>query len=127
MEDIGKGDNAMRQRVVLWLLIIVLLSCLADVVSLGIAQEEQEGFNNAIEYDVYFQADDKGFSVIRNVRIKGFIDIKGITFVVVEAGAFKIKNREGFIRFDSVRAVVPRDTFQVDEDRDSYSSAKSGH
>ncbi|MCR4336187.1 MAG: hypothetical protein NUV91_00050 [Candidatus Omnitrophica bacterium] len=65
------------------------------------------GLNPDTNYDIYVSGVNGGTTVIQDVDIVGFRDVKGIAFLVVHTDSFEGKRSEGLVRLDYVQAVIP--------------------
>ena len=65
------------------------------------------GINKSISYDIYFGDDDGVVNVVTDVNLVRIVDLNGAAFLVIEADEFKLKQREGFVRFDAIIAILP--------------------
>lgn len=64
-------------------------------------------FEAKASYDIYLEASDKELNVISDVEILRVQEILGRTFLVIRPADFSLTVKEGFILFDSVRAILP--------------------
>jgi len=71
-------------------------------------------FDEKITYDIYF-SNSEGATIIKSVQILGFQEIGEKLFLVVQPNGFSLKDYEGYIRFDSIQAILPDRNFQVND------------
>ena len=69
--------------------------------------EEMSFFQSKASYDIYLEGTDYNLSVITDVEIIRVQEIYGRTFLVVRPADFTLDPKEGFILFESVRAILP--------------------
>jgi len=95
--------------------LIVLFLCfiLGNKASAKDETEDELFFDKKINYDIYIESGDRVSTVIENVKIVRFEEIKGREFIVVESSGFRLKDESGYILFDSVLAILPQDHFRV--------------
>ena len=59
-------------------------------------------FNDEDRYDVYFE-----YELIKGVKILGTKEINAVTFLIVTNSNLRGRGSEGYIRFSSVKAILP--------------------
>ena len=59
-------------------------------------------FNNEDRYDIYFE-----YELVKGVKILGTKQINTETFLIVTNSNLRGKGSEGYIRFSSVKAILP--------------------
>ena len=71
-------------------------------------------FGSNTSFDVYLANNSSGSdTIIRDVDIFGLQEIYGKTFMVVQPHGFNLKNAKGYILFDAIMAVLPKQEFKV--------------
>ena len=96
----------MKKRILFLFMLVLLIAGITRADSLL-------GFDSSLGYDIYFGSGEQESTVVREVDIVGFKDIGQKTFVVVKIHEFKLKDVEGYILLDSVRAILPHGHFRV--------------
>ncbi len=81
--------------------IVLVLSCFLFCKTVA-AETVDVTFNENDRYDIYFNYD-----LIKSVKIIGTREINGVTFLVVTNSNLKSKGTEGFIDFESIKAILP--------------------
>ena len=101
-----------RGRLVIYLFVILLI---AMVVTYNSAFAELSIFKSTkqLTYDIYIGNSQDSTAVIKNVDIDRFEEIADETFLVIEVHGFNIKGAEGFIRLESIKAILPSNYFKV--------------
>lgn len=95
---------------------IRVVMALIALLSLGqplFAAQNYYGFDEKIEYDIYFYSGESFTSVLENVTILGFQQIGGKDFLIVRSKGFKLSEEAGYILFDSIIAILPDRNFKV--------------
>ncbi len=86
-------------------LVLILIGCVG-LVTFGSsplwAQMKGLDFNENIYYDIYF-----AYAVVKGIRIQGLKEIQGERFLVVSTTNLKTKDTEGYILFDTIKAILP--------------------
>lgn len=59
-------------------------------------------FNDEDRYDIYFE-----YELVKGVKILGTKEINSETFLIVTNSNLRGKGSEGYIRFSSVKAILP--------------------
>lgn len=72
----------------------------------GFAEDKPNVFNADVEYDVYYEAAKSQVYCAQSVKIGGLKNIEGVSFLVVK-GNYSLKEREGYILFSSIKAILP--------------------
>lgn len=75
--------------------------------------EENLIFKDKTSYDIYLEGSEERLNVIKEVYILRVEEIYGKTFLVVRPAGFTLDPSEGFILFDSIRAVLPHHKMRV--------------
>lgn len=65
-------------------------------------------FNDEDRYDIYFEYD-----LVKGVKILGTKEINAETFLVVTNSNLRGKGSEGYIRFSSIKAILPSSTIHA--------------
>lgn len=71
------------------------------------------GFDERVQYDIYFRTSGEEISVINDVEIERMQEIGGRSFLVVKSKGFKLQEAEGFILFDEIIAILPEGNFRI--------------
>ena len=100
------------RRKILWsgLLVIAILLVANRPIR---AEENGSVFSSKESYDVYYYAGNSQ-AVIKNVEIIGMRTVSNVEFLVFMSHDFKLRNKEGYLRFSSVVAVLPTLTYRVE-------------
>lgn len=79
----------------------------------GFADKNSQGFDDKLQYDVYFYSGESSASVLQGVNIRGFQQIGGKEFLVIKSRGLKLSEESGYILFDSIIAILPERNFNV--------------
>ncbi|MGE0267644.1 MAG: hypothetical protein AB7S78_04215 [Candidatus Omnitrophota bacterium] len=79
----------------------------------GFAEKSYYGFDERLQYDIYFQSGQNNTSVLQSVNIRGFQQIGGKEFLVIKSRGLKLSDESGYILFDSIIAILPERNFSV--------------
>ena len=101
------------RRLILVNVLFVLALCF-NVYAKG--SEAAKLFDKNSVYDLYVQTYQNPMAVINNVEILGFEEINGIQFIVIRSKDFKFQETQGYVRFDSVVAILGNGNFSVKRD-----------
>lgn len=94
-------------RVLFFIIVIMNINQLVS------AEKDYYGFDQKLEYDVYFYSGENNTSVLENITILGFQQIGGKEFLVVKSRGFKLSEESGYILFDTIIAILPERNFKV--------------
>ena len=102
----NRGVFYNRPRLVIYL-ISLLVGVLGGVGAItprpsAAADIREIGFDKNHQYDIYFE-----YEVIKGAKILGTKDIQGEAFLVVSTSNLKTKETEGYIRFSTIKAILP--------------------
>ena len=78
------------------------------------AIDSSVGFDQKTGYDIYFYNGYGSSSVIRGIKIMGFQEIGGKTFVIIRPYGFKLDETYGYVLLDSVTAILPNLEFRIE-------------
>ena len=89
---------------------IIVFACLCVAVTVINSSAADVGiFEAKAKYDIYLQGSENELSIIADVEILRFVEILDRTFLVVRPADFTLSPKEGFILFESVRAILPNE------------------
>jgi len=95
-----------RPRLVIYLisLLVGVLAGVRTITPRPLAAADIKGtdFDKNYQYDIYFE-----YEVIKGAKISGAKDIQGEVFLVVSTSNLKTKETEGYIRFSTIKAILP--------------------
>ena len=74
------------------------------------AEQNQKLFQKDLCYDIYYVLQDRA-QCVANVKIAGFVEINGISFLEVQPVNFA-QDKSGFILFSSIRTILPVGTLR---------------
>ena len=98
--------------------IIKALICLSALLVLSgekvWAAYDASGFDDKASYDIYFYNGYGSSLVIKSIKILGFKEIAGKTFLVIKPYGFKLDDTQGYVFIDSVVAILPNQDFHID-------------
>ena len=104
----------MRNRKNIFAILVFLAGlCFWGAGAPAFAQGEELGFQKDDSYDIYYYAGGDNISLIKNVEILKVVSIHNADFLVVQGAGFKVQNEPGYIRFDSIRAILPHNFYRV--------------
>ena len=78
------------------------------------AQGNGLGFPKNSKYDITYDAGGDSAITVRNVEILDIVKINTEEFLSFQAADFKLSNKEGYILFKSVRAIIPNSVYIID-------------
>lgn len=70
--------------------------------SLASAETKGIDFDENYHYDIYFD-----YEMVKGVKILGVKEIQGEVFLAIATSNLKTKDTEGYIRFDTIKAILP--------------------
>jgi len=103
----------MEKRTKIFLLLILLGMGALIIPKASWLQEGEKMFNRKVDYDIYVQGSYDSLFIIRDVRILHTSEINGKKFLVILPDDFKVSTSEGYVRFDSIHAILPERKFIV--------------
>ena len=92
-----------KQIKVLWLFFCLVVGALGPLTLNAQAEGAVDiDFNDEDRYDIYFE-----YELVKGVKILGTKQINTETFLIVTNSNLRGKGSEGYIRFSSVKAILP--------------------
>ncbi|MFH1777498.1 MAG: hypothetical protein ABH952_08085 [Candidatus Omnitrophota bacterium] len=80
---------------------------------------QSTGINQYFEkdagYDIYYDANDSDLNVLKRVRIINLIEIGEAKFLEITGTGFSGKEKKGYIRFNSIKAILPNGYFNPEQ------------
>ena len=101
----GSGTKFKRRGIPLFLIFSFIF--LATFCVKAAQGENVLGLDSRQYYDIYIGSYNDSLSVIRNVEIVGFNEVKNLTFLVIRTDNFEGKRSEGLIMLNYIRAILP--------------------
>ncbi|UCC95827.1 MAG: hypothetical protein JSW40_03535 [Candidatus Omnitrophota bacterium] len=71
------------------------------------AKDEKTYFSKDTNYDIYYQVSKHRVDTVSNVRIVSTILVEGKNFLVIRGGGFIGKEKDGYILFEHIVAILP--------------------
>ena len=92
----------MKTKIIAGLVVFTLAAC-----AVVFAEEKDLPFQSKVSYDIYLQDYADDLDVIADVEILRVQEIQKHVFLVIRPAEFTLETKEGFVLFDSVRAILP--------------------
>ena len=93
-----------KQIKVFWLFLGLAIGGFGPAAVLGVQSEGTVDidFSDEDRYDIYFE-----YELVKGVKILGTKEINAQTFLIVTNSNLRGKGSEGYIRFSSIKAILP--------------------
>ena len=93
-----------KQIKVLWLFFSLAAGGLCPTAAISAQAQGTDGidFSDDDRYDIYFE-----YELVKGVKILGTKEINAETFLIVTNSNLRGKGSEGYIRFSSIKAILP--------------------
>jgi len=80
----------------------------------AVAEEASSYFDKKVSYDIYLASGESTLTVVRDVEILRFEEIKDKIFLVVRPSGFSLGKAESFIVFDEIRVIFPSRNLKIE-------------